>query len=159
MKFTVELEDFWLEGEHGAEEIQDELKQYIIRDVVHQIRKGIKDQIDTEIVRAVREEVEECLTPAIKHTVADEIEKGVIRIKKGYSGDYEEKPISEYICEQFHASTGWNRPEEKIAKIAKSFGEELKLQYNNAFANQIVHNMKEQGLLKDEVVQILLEGK
>jgi len=56
----------------------------------------------------------------------------------------------------FFKNTGWNNPERVLKAIAMEFGKELKLQYNNMFANKIVQNMKEQGLLKDEVVQILL---
>lgn len=44
-----------------------------------------------------------------------------------------------------------------IDGIAKEFAKEMEVQYSSAFANKIVMNMKDQGLLKDEVVQILLE--
>jgi hypothetical protein len=85
--------------------------------------------------------------------LSDLVATGVL-VRKG-----EEITMIEHLKSVFHNHHGWNSPDKKMEAIANKFGKELKLQYNNAFANKIVSNMKEQGLLKDEVVQILLEGK
>jgi len=70
------------------------------------------------------------------------------------------KPVTivDHVKGIFKNNHGWSNPHSQLERLAKDFGKEIKLQYNNAFANKIVSNMKEQGLLKDEVVQILLEG-
>lgn len=149
MKFTVEIEGFWLE----EEELTAELSAAIKRDVVQQISKSIEDKIDKQITTSVTECIEHKLTAIIDSTLTDLIATGIIK-KNGA-----DITIVEHIKQMFQQNTGWNRANDQIQKIAKAFGQELKLQYNNMFANQIVQNMKEQGLLKDEVVQILLEPK
>ena len=89
----------------------------------------------------------------IDSTISDFIATGTIISGKS------EVPLKAHLRRIFDNHHGWNSTDDKMKKIAKSFGDELKLQYNNVFANKIVQNMKEQGLLKDEVVQILLSDK
>lgn len=150
MKFTVDLEEFWMEED--GESLDAELKKYIIRSVSGKIEKSIQEKVEAEIEKKVDEFVSARLSVIINDQLAECIEKGVIQPR------CHSIPISitTYIKERFLDNSGWSTPTKYIEKIAKEFGADLKLQYNNAFANKIVANMKEQGLLKDEVVQILL---
>ncbi len=150
MKFTVEVEDFWLE----EEELSTALTSKVKHSVVQQISESIKTKVEAEITKKVGEVIDEKINVVIDQVLSDLVEKQTIvnRNKQAVT-------IAEHLKGVFQNHNGWNSPDEKMERIAKKFGDELKLQYNNAFANKIVQNMKKQGLLKDEVVQILLGDK
>ena len=148
MKFTVELEEFWLD----EEELSSTLTSVIKRDVISQVSKSIEDKVEKQITEKVTECINEKLNPLIDNTLSDLIATGTLTINR------QEITTVEHIKNLFMKNSGWNNPTRQMESIAKKFGEELKLQYNNMFATKIVDNMKKQGLLKDEVVQILLTG-
>ena len=149
MKFIIDIEDFWLDED---DDIEPALKRHITTSVVVQITKAIEDKVNTEVAEKVTETIEAKLNPVIDAKIIDLMATGMI-IK-----NREPVSIDKHIKNIFEQSMGWNAGEQ-IKKFAKKFGEEMKLQYNAAFANQIVANMKEQGFLKDDVTQILLGGK
>lgn len=149
MKFTIEVEEFWLEDEELTEALQGHIK----RQVVNDISKSIKEKVEAQIAAKVKEVVEQKVSLVIDSTLTDLIATGVI------IQNSKEITITDYVKDIFQRHHGWSNPKQQMEKIAQKFGDELKLQYNNVFANKIVLNMKKQGLLKDEVVQILLEGK
>lgn len=150
MKFTIELEDFYTD-EDDSDSLEDSLKKHIITDVTYKIQASIKDKVDKQITEKVSAIVEEKITSVIDSKLSELVETGMIQRNR------KEISIVDFIKDEFERTHGWSNPISQIEKIAKNFGQELKLQYNNAFANKIVMNMKEQGLLKDEVVKILLE--
>lgn len=149
MKFTVEVEEFWIE----EEELSAELKSHVRSEVMREISASIKDKVEKQITEKINEMMDQKTSLVIESSITDFLATGTI-VDRGKN-----VPITDHLRELFHNNTGWRSPQEALAKLAKRFGEEIKLQYNAAFANKIVMNMKEQGLLKDEVVQILLEGK
>jgi len=150
MKFEIEVKEFWIEDEELSEALIGRIK----REVVDQISKNIKNQVEVQITKKVNEIVHEKVSLVIDNTLTDLIATGVLKQR----GDLT-VTIVDHVKEVFNKHHGWNNPDEQMKKLAKKFGEELKIQYNNIFANKIVQNMKEQGLLKNEVVQMLLDGK
>lgn len=82
-------------------------------------------------------------------------------MKKTLEGDClitvnrEQKTVQKHIQDLFERSHGWSNPNQRVADIASKFGQELKVQYNNLFAMNIVSNLKEQGMLKDDVAAML----
>jgi len=148
MKFTVELEEFYLDSDGGC--IEDELKKHVTWSVVSQIEKKLEKKIEEEISRVVKLHVENILLKKISARVAELIELGEIK-----SGN-DKKSIPDYIREQFEDNNGWRSPYEQIQKIAKQWGDELKNRYDKAFAVHIVDTMKKNGLLKDEAISKLL---
>jgi len=149
MKFTVEVEDFYLEEEELTKALVDHVKH----DVVCQIKASIKDQVQRDIADAVKNTIEIMLKPIIELELAEVVSKKTIMINRS------EISIEDHVKKMFMDNSGWSNPNQCIERVAKAFGQELKEQYNVAFANRIVANIKEQGLLKDEVVQLLLGGK
>lgn len=149
MKFTIEVDDFWLDED---DDIASGLRSHICHDVVCKISKSIEDKVQTQITAKVNEVIDEKMTLVIDSTLSDLVATSLIK-----SGS-KEITIEQHLKDAFQHNHGWSNPTSKMEAIAKKFGDELKLQYNNAFANKIVQNMKAQGLLKDEVVQILLAG-
>lgn len=150
MKFTIDIEEFWAEDD---ENLSEALQNNVKYSVINTILSKIQDQVDRQITDKALEIIDSRLEEIIDTRIAEVVDTETIR-RYG-----EEIPIVDHIKKIFQDNTGWNNADAKIARVAKEFGEELKLQYNNAFANKIVQNMKEQGLLKDEVVSILLEDK
>ena len=147
MKFTVEVEEFWL-NEDG--DLTEELTSHITKSVVYQISKSIEKQVAVKIELKAKEAAVSKLDRVIDDKLTDLIDKGVITYNR------EEISLTEYIEKLFMASNRWNNPQKQLENITRNFAEELKLQYNAAFANLIVQNMKKQGFLKDYIAQILL---
>ena len=148
MKFTIEVEDFYLDEDSGS--IDVELKKHITTSVVSQIEKNIEKKIDEEIMRCVKQHVENILLKKISAKVAELIELGEITV------DRQKISIADFVRSQFEKNSGWRSPYEQIVNIAKKFGEELKMRYDKAFAVHIVDTMKKNGLLKDEAIAKLL---
>jgi len=149
MKFTIGVEDFWLE----EEELTAALEAHIKHAVVSEISKSIKKQVETQITKRVNEVIKDKIDLVIDSTLTDLLASGMITVNS------KDISIIEHVKSLFMRNHGWNNPDKQMKEIAKKFGEELKLQYNNVFANKIVLNMKEQGLLKDDVVKMLLGGE
>ena len=146
MKFTVEVDEFWIE----EEELSSALRGDIKRSVVNEISESIKDKVEKQITEKVNEVIDHKVALVVDTVLTDLVATGVIvRNSKEIS-------IEQHVKNMFQSGHGWNNPNAQMERIAKKFGGELKVQYNNVFANKIVQNMKAQGLLKDEVVQILL---
>ena len=150
MIFKIELDDFWMDEDDN---IESSLKTYIISDVVRTIKKSIEDKINEQIVEKVDEAMDKQLGIVINSTLAELMSTKIITVNK------EQVTIEDHLKDIFEKNIGWRNPAEQIKQFAKKFGENMKVQYNAAFANQIVVNMKEQGFLKDDVTKILLEGK
>lgn len=93
------------------------------------------------------------LESVIDSAITDCIATGTIVVDR--------KPVAivEHLKSIFQSNHGWSSPQTRMAELAKKFGEELKIQYNNIFATKIVMTMHQQGFLKDDMARVLLEGK
>ena len=150
MKFTIEVEDFYLDGEDSLEA---NLKDYIKRDVVSQIEKNIRTKVEDQIQREVHLEVEKTFVRKIRDAVTEIV--GTEKIK-GSNGV--EITLSDYIKNKFQNNTDWRSPDDTIKALAKKFGDEMKARYDLLFASQIVQKLHENGLLKEDVAKKLLEN-
>lgn len=151
MKFTVELDEFWMDEDSGT--LDEKLKSYVIHDVIMQIKKDIKEKIETEISFQVQQQLESSMYEYIQKEVKDFISEGKIR-KSSYNK--EEILIKDWIKEKFTGDTGYNNTEKLIKSLAKSFANEMKERYDLLFASQLVAKMSETGLLKEDVAKLLL---
>lgn len=153
MKFTIEVEDFWLNDEDNLEE---NLKKYIISDIVRQIDASIKAKVDDHINKEVKAQVEQTLYRKISTLVGETIATDKI---KGYYSNDPEMTLQEHIKAKFNSS---HKEESKIfdqliEKLAKQFGEELKKRYDLLFASQLVSKLHENGMLKEDVAKLLFD--
>lgn len=155
MKFTIELDEFYIEGGEdgvGGGDIEKQLKSHIVFDVVRQINEKIKDQVQRQITEKIVSEM--------KDTMALKIEEVLTKIITTETfvpyGSKEEISISDYIKKQFEANQGWRSPYEAIKSFAKTFGDELKQRYDMAFASQIVAKLHEHSMLTDDVASKIL---
>ena len=147
MRFEIEIKDFWIEEGELTQELVKEIKSQI----VGQILPTLKAQVQEKIFESTTKEISEKVTEVVNGELSRLIESGTL-----VNRDNKVIPIIDHVRNIFNNHHGWNSANDILARLAKGFGEELKLQYNAAFANKIVQNMKEQGLLRDDVVQILL---
>lgn len=83
MKFTVEIDEFWLDED--ANGFEEELKNSIKIDVCQQIKKMMLTHIENEITNVVKQQVSDTLREQIQALVADVISTG--EIKESYYSD------------------------------------------------------------------------
>lgn len=147
MKFVIEVEDFYLE----EEEISEGLKAAVQRNVIAEIEKRIKDRVETAITTRVNTLINEKIAKIIDAKLSEFVATGTIIV------DRKEVQIIDHLKGMFQTNHGWNNPANQMRQLAEAFGKELKARYDVAFANQIVIKINEQGMLKDEVVKLLLK--
>lgn len=150
MKFTIEVEDFYLE----EGDLEGALKKHIIDSCVYKITQEIKTKIDDGVNKEVKAQVEQTLYRKIGSLVSECIASD--KVKGRHSND-PEITIQEFIKQKFVETAKEKAPtDEFIRKLASQFGEELKKRYDLLFASQLVAKMKDSGFLKEEAVQLLL---
>jgi len=154
MLIKVKLDEFWL---HEEDDLESGLRKYITNDVVAQIQKSIKDQVDEQITKKVTEVINEKIAQVIDTTITELVASGTITQGSGVNA--KEVKITDYIKSLFRTDRGWGSVSTQVENYAKKFCADVKVQYNAVFANHIVQGLKENGMLKDEVVQMLLEKK
>ena len=146
MKFTVELEDFYIE----EGELNETLVRAIKKEIVQSIRKKTKEDTEKKIADQVQNIVQAAIQSQIDESISLFVETGVITVQG------KEIQIADHLKNVFQNNHGWSSPTSKMESIAKRFGDDLKAQYNNIFASKIVQTMHQQGFLKDDMAKILL---
>lgn len=149
MKFTVEIEDFYLEeGELAAE-----LKSQIKNEVVAKIRESIKDQVLSFMDDHIKSVINAELQTRIQLLMDDHLASG--KVKDQYN-KREEITVKEWITKYFTN----NHPEiiKNIEAQVKKQVSELQNRYDLQFAAQLITKIKDQGFLKEDVAKMLLSG-
>ena len=153
MNIKVELDiDDVIQGmfEDNDSDFEAAIKHEITCAVMRRISEVYSPKIDKLVESHLTEKVNTKLELMIKHTLDNLVEVGEI------TSNNKTIRIEDYIKNLFMQNHGWRAPKEQIEKIAKNFGAEMKTQYNNHFAMNIVKNLSEQGLLNDDVAKALL---
>lgn len=151
MKFTIEVEDFWLDSDSGLEPA---LKNHVIREVVNQINNQIKKKVEDHITTEVKKQVEEKFYVRMNQLIKEVIETE--KIKSGYNNG-ELITIQQYLKQQFENNHGYRSPDSVIKDLASKFGNDLKARYDLLFASQLVAKLNENGMLKEDIAKLLLE--
>lgn len=147
MKFTVDVENFWIEEADLSKELQSQVQRHIVAE----IRESVKTQVNNFMDQHIRAVINAELQSRVQILMDEIIATGKIK------GDYSSDPqitVKEYIVKNFA-----NRKPDITAAIAKQVTqhfEELKNRYDLLFATQLITKIKEQGMLKDEAVKMLL---
>src|SRR5688572_932769 len=147
MKFTVEVEDFYLE----EGDLTVELKRQIKNDVVAQIRDDIKKQVTGFMDDYIKTEIQSELKVTVKLLIDEFVRTG--KVKGRYSSDTL-KTIPEWIADNI--TDDRRALTESIAKAADIKLQELQNRYDLLFATQLISKIKEQGFLKDDAARMLL---
>lgn len=147
MKFTVEVEDFWLD----EEELSDALTTRVKNDVVYAIKESIKEQVNTLMDKIVKEEITSQLEPRIRVLMEEFLSNGMVRDRYNSSTSL---TIPEFLAKNFEANN--DNILKYIKQESERQGADLKRRYDLLFASQIVAKINEQGLLKEDVARLLL---
>lgn len=156
MKFTIEIDEFWLDSES---ELEPALTKHIIDNVVSQIEKSIEKRVEDHITIKVKAEIESKMYRFMNLTIEQIITTEKIKVEESYGKPKVEMTLTEYIKKQFQENSGYRSPHETITALAKKFADEMKNRYDLLFASQIVAKMNNNGLLKDEVAKLLVENQ
>lgn len=147
MKFIIEVEDFYLDGEELSEALTSHIKHY----VVQEIDKSIKARVEEHITRKVKADVEERMYRFMNVTIEEIIQKE--KIKDGSK----EMSLVEYIRNYFLNKSAYSNADASIKKAADQFGQEMKNRYDLLFASQLVAKLNDSGMLKEDVAKLLLD--
>lgn len=152
MKITIDLEDFWLDGET---DLESGLKDFVKREVLKEINKSIEKRVEDHLTTKIKEEVEKHMYKQMNSFIADFIKTG--QIKSSNYSDAKMISVEEYVKQKFSSDTGWSSPNEQIKTLAKKFGDEMKARYDLLFASQLVAKLNDTGLLKKDAARLLLD--
>ena len=156
MKFTIDVEEFWLDGEECLEK---SLKSYIKHDVVNQIKQSLKEQIEVTIRQAVELQFKENLATEVSLITREVIESGKVKRLTGSSNSDDKVLLKDWIISQVESNTGWSSPQKELEKYAKVHMDKIKKQYDFIYASSVVQKMADLGMLKDDKIAELLESK
>ena len=149
MKFTVEIEDGWIEdGELNAE-----LKRQVISGIVNQITPVLAEGH----IRLIGETAKKNIIKIFDDAANKETEKFILEGKVKSDRGNGLVTVQEFIKEKFDSSNSYSSQKELIEKLAKNYSIEIKNRYDMMFASQLVIKMSEQGLLKEGVLQSLMD--
>lgn len=146
MRIKIDVDEFYLEEDGGLEE---ELKKYIISEAVSSINEKIKEKIETEIKQVAEKYVLEGLSSEMTKA----IKEGKIKRKS----DNIPVLINEYIADcLLNSGTSWQSFDKIIREVSKNFCDEMRKRYDLAFASNIVANLIDNKMIKEDVVKGLL---
>lgn len=153
MKITIDLEDFWLDGE---QDLEAGLKTFVSNHVLNEVKKSIDKKIEDHLTMKIREEIEKHMYRQMNSKIDEFIKVGQVKSSRDSSKTV---TIEEYIKEKFTYDSGYMSASDTIKKLAQQFGQEFKNKYDLLFASQLVAKMNETGLLKKEAAKLLLDTK
>jgi len=151
MKFTVDIEDFWLDDE---QELQPALEKHLINSIVRQISKSIEKKVEDKVEREAKIQIENTMYKQIQVKVSEIIATG--KVKGQYSSD-PEITLEKWVKNEFMDNSRYRSTSDQVKKLATQYGKELKDRYDLLFASQIVAKLNEQGMLKEDIAKLLIE--
>ena len=149
MLFKIELDDFYLDDDL---DLEPELKAYIKREVVFEIWKKISAKVDEAVTAIVQAQVEQQMAVRIEAIIDQCVQNGEITRNR------EKVKITEHVQNAFMNNYRWDNVNDHVKKLAHGFADDLKKRYDAVFANRLVVKINEQGMLKEDVARMLLEG-
>ena len=156
MKYSVTVENFYLDENS---DLKKGLKSFILNNLIQTVWKKIETKVEDAVTKAIKDRVENILDKRIETEVARLLTVAKVATKD-YNGKVAgEQTLEQYVKQRFLENSGWSSHTTVINDIAKKFGQELKARYDVAFATQVVVRLNEQGMLKDEVVKLLIDSK
>ena len=153
---TVDLEDLFVEGEETT--ITEEVKSAIMAKIKQEAIGNLSKQSLEVISHQIKEELAASIPTIVTSRISEVISNNKIR-KASYNEDLItiQEYIEKEISNKYATSSDIDRYLHSVVnQQAKDIAEELKTRYDANFALQIVNNMKNMGMLKDDVSQMLL---
>lgn len=156
LKLELDLSELYTETEEEGEYQLDELfKDAIKSEVKSEMRNIISLQVKGEIQRVSREELSNEIILEMKMFMRKFLTD--YKLPDAYGDD--QSPES-FLLKKFKDEVvSGNKLANEVRDLAKKWGEELKRQYDVAYASKLVQTLNEQGLLLPNVAQLLLDKK
>lgn len=150
-KIEIELDDLISDmNEDGDCDLNAYVKDEIIRSTSRAVLNVVQKRVDESILKKVSEIADSMVESVVDKALTKAISGGVLKLHG------RETTIDEYVMSQFSSHSSWNSPEAYLGKKAKEFSADMKNRVDAIFATKIVMNMKDQGLLKAGVADMLI---
>ncbi len=157
MKFNIEVDLENLVADMVYDEEQCSLTEVILstirRDVLREVNQKLEAQIRQEVTAQVIQKVQDELQSRIAIAVDKIVSEGVL-----YKDTKDEIKIGDYIYSIFTSTPLFNQILPSIRGIAEKFAQDVKKQYDVAFATSIVMKLKETGMLDKDKLQQLFKN-
>lgn len=141
--------------------------------VIHEIKRQAVNQVNTQSMERVKTLVsdyfentgEEIIKDQIKRVFDEQILKGTTmgrRLVINDDGDSEwvdNCTIEQYVKTSLHDTRSYGSLGATLTKLAQETADQIRNRVDMNLATQIVHKMAENNLLKEEVVQSLIDKK
>lgn len=155
MKFTVELDDFYLDED---EDLIPAIKAEVIGSVSNQIWNKIRDKVEKSVVDPLVTKIRGDIDKKINDMMMDKL-TNIMKSESFKPNEYsKEMTFQEYLEKKMNDS-GYSTLQSTIKNLAKEQTDELKKRYDLLFATQIVSRLSDNGMLKDDVAELLLTEK
>lgn len=151
MKITIDVSDWYHDDDMNLEE---SLKQAVIRQVTSEVQSQIKEQVRCAITELLISEFREQVTENVSSLIKELLESKTMRPRYGGS---ESVTMHEYFVGIFSNESYTRDLDGAISKIAKTHAENIKSRYDMLFASSIVSKLQEHGMLKEDVAKLILE--
>jgi len=155
---TVDLSNFYSEDESSfSEQIKSAIAYDVKKQVLNDFKEKLTNDFTFQIAAEIAKEKESLITSVLKDLCIN------AKVKQRYSTK-EQISIVDYITEELERTQlSGNAIQDFLSKQVKqstdNISKELKSRYDILFASQIVSKLHENGLLKENVAQLLLDNK
>lgn len=151
LKVEVDMRDIWIDTEdEGSVTLQDAMKEAILQEARDLVIQKVREQINHIVVKEVQEGLQKLNEEYLRSIAEDFILNGK------FANGADVKTQFESTMLQKMKSYGFDFP--VINKVAQELVQNLKTQYDLAFANNIIQHLKQQGLLRDDKLQLIPNG-
>lgn len=155
MKFTIDLEEFYLESDEGSENIETELKRFIVNTVVMEIYKKIKPDIEAMTSIEIKNNIDASIAVEIEKIVSEFCKSGMVNDRYDQN---KKTPFLQWIDSTFQEQLTRLNLDALIKKKADTIAAGLEKRYDLLFASQIVSNLNKAGFLRSDAAALLLQS-
>ncbi|MGL5913110.1 MAG: hypothetical protein ACRCZB_03010 [Bacteroidales bacterium] len=148
LKVELELDDLWTNEEGSlSKELVSSIKSAVVYELRNKYEADIKSLISSEIINEIKNHC--------KDSIENEFSKF---FKEGKIDRYGKQVTVSECIEQYFSDSECNRYFNKFMnEFTEMFCKEKKKEYDRVFANKMVRNLGNLGLLKDELLDCLLK--
>lgn len=155
MKFTVELDDFYLDEE---EDLIPALKNEVIGQVTEKIWNRVREKVESSVVDPLIIKIKNNIDQKINEMMMEKLT--AIMETETFKPDRYRKEMTyrEYIEAEIN-NANYGNLTNTVKEFANKRADEIKNRYDLVFASQIVSKLNANGMLKEDVAKLLIENK
>ena len=151
LKIELEVDDLITDMYQDQEiDLSTAIKSQIVSHVSRTVISSINDKVNEEILLKVSNTANEMIGNVVNSVMEKALAGGTLKTRNG------DISVDEHILSLFNKHHDWNSPEKYLERKAKEFAAEMKARADVIFATKIVMSIKDQGLLKDGVAEMLI---